>query len=87
MIVGIHPVPREFSLHRVFWRELSIIGARVYERADFEAGARTSCRRYNPSRHHHLPPSRSMQYPKVLSLESGGEVMKVLLDCQSGVTP
>lgn len=36
VIVGIHPVPREISLHRVFWRELTIVGARVYERADFE---------------------------------------------------
>ena len=34
--VGIHPQPREVDLHRIFWRELTIIGARVYERADFE---------------------------------------------------
>ena len=37
VVVGIHPVPREVSLHRVFWRELSIVGARVYQRRDFEA--------------------------------------------------
>ena len=28
------------NLHRVFWRELTVIGARVYERADFEEAVR-----------------------------------------------
>lgn len=37
VVVAIHPKPREIDLHRVFWRELTILGARVYERADFEA--------------------------------------------------
>ena len=36
VVVAIHPVPREIDLQRVFWRELRILGARVYERADFE---------------------------------------------------
>lgn len=36
VIVAIHPVPREVDLQRVFWRELRILGARVYERRDFE---------------------------------------------------
>lgn len=36
VIVAIHPTPREIDLQRVFWRELRILGARVYERADFE---------------------------------------------------
>ncbi|MEN0083211.1 MAG: alcohol dehydrogenase catalytic domain-containing protein [Leifsonia sp.] len=36
VIVAIHPVPREIDVQRVFWRELRILGARVYERADFE---------------------------------------------------
>ena len=30
------PQPREVDLHRVFWRELTLLGARVYDRADFE---------------------------------------------------
>ncbi len=37
VVVAIHPVPREINLQRVFWRELSILGARVYQRTDFEA--------------------------------------------------
>lgn len=36
VVVAIHPTPREIDLQRVFWRELRILGARVYERADFD---------------------------------------------------
>ncbi|WP_194421411.1 zinc-dependent alcohol dehydrogenase [Microbacterium abyssi] len=36
VVVAIHPTPREVDLQRVFWRELRLLGARVYERADFE---------------------------------------------------
>jgi (R,R)-butanediol dehydrogenase / meso-butanediol dehydrogenase / diacetyl reductase len=36
VVVAIHSVPREIDLQRVFWRELRILGARVYQRADFE---------------------------------------------------
>jgi len=36
VVVAIHPTPREINLQRVFWRELRILGARVYQRADFE---------------------------------------------------
>jgi 2-desacetyl-2-hydroxyethyl bacteriochlorophyllide A dehydrogenase len=36
VIVAIHSAPREVDLQRVFWRELRILGARVYRREDFE---------------------------------------------------
>jgi (R,R)-butanediol dehydrogenase/meso-butanediol dehydrogenase/diacetyl reductase len=36
VIVAIHPQPRPINLQRVFWRELRLLGARVYERTDFE---------------------------------------------------
>ena len=35
-----HPTPPQVDLLRVFWRELTLIGARVYERADFEKAVR-----------------------------------------------
>ena len=35
VVVAIHPIPREIDLQRVFVRELTIVGARVYEREDF----------------------------------------------------
>jgi (R,R)-butanediol dehydrogenase / meso-butanediol dehydrogenase / diacetyl reductase len=37
VVVAIHPTPREIDLQRVFWRELRLLGARVYQRTDFEA--------------------------------------------------
>lgn len=36
VVVAIHPQPREIDLQRMFWRELCILGARVYQRQDFE---------------------------------------------------
>jgi threonine dehydrogenase-like Zn-dependent dehydrogenase len=36
VVVGIHPEPRPVDLHRIFLRELRIVGARVHERRDFE---------------------------------------------------
>jgi 2-desacetyl-2-hydroxyethyl bacteriochlorophyllide A dehydrogenase len=39
VVVAIHSQPRLLDLHRVFWRELRILGARVYQRQDFERAA------------------------------------------------
>ncbi|KJK09236.1 molecular chaperone GroES [Terrabacter sp. 28] len=36
VVVAIHSQPRPMDLHRLFWRELRVLGARVYERCDFE---------------------------------------------------
>lgn len=36
VVVAIHPTPRPIDLQRVFWRELTILGARVYQKQDFE---------------------------------------------------
>jgi (R,R)-butanediol dehydrogenase / meso-butanediol dehydrogenase / diacetyl reductase len=40
VIVGIHSEPHEVDLFRVFWRELHLLGARVYEPEDFEEAIR-----------------------------------------------
>jgi len=37
VMVAIHTQPRQVNLHRFFWRELEMLGARLYERRDFEA--------------------------------------------------
>jgi 2-desacetyl-2-hydroxyethyl bacteriochlorophyllide A dehydrogenase len=37
VVVAIHPTPREIDLQRMFWRELRLLGARVYEAEDFAA--------------------------------------------------
>ena len=36
VVVGIHPEPRVFDFFSVFWRELDVIGARLYDHTDFE---------------------------------------------------
>lgn len=40
VVVAIHPTPRPIDLQRLFWRELTILGARVYERQDFDEAVR-----------------------------------------------
>lgn len=40
VFVAIHPEPVPVDLHRIFWRELEVLGARVYEREDFEQAVR-----------------------------------------------
>ncbi len=49
VVVAIHPVPREINLQRLFWRELSILGARVYERVDFETAVELVARGVIPA--------------------------------------
>jgi 2-desacetyl-2-hydroxyethyl bacteriochlorophyllide A dehydrogenase len=36
VLVAIHGRPRPVDLHRFFWRELTLVGARLYDRTDFE---------------------------------------------------
>lgn len=36
VVVAIHGAAREIDLQRVFWRELRLLGARVYQRSDFD---------------------------------------------------
>jgi (R,R)-butanediol dehydrogenase/meso-butanediol dehydrogenase/diacetyl reductase len=87
VVVGIHPAPRQVSLHRVFWRELSLIGARVYQRRDFEAALGLLARGVIPAEE---IISRVLSLDDLAAafaaLESGGQVMKVLLDCQAGAS-
>lgn len=40
VVVAIHATPRPIDLQRVFWRELRLLGARVYERRDFDLAVR-----------------------------------------------
>lgn len=83
--VAIHPHPREVNLHRFFWRELTLIGARLYERADFEAAARLLADGEIPAA---ALISRTEPIERAAdafsALESGAGIMKVLVDCGGG---
>jgi threonine dehydrogenase-like Zn-dependent dehydrogenase len=80
VVVAIHPTPREIDLQRVFWRELSILGARVYERADFERAVELVADGVIPA---DLLISRVVPLSETASafedLE-GGRAMKILVD-------
>jgi (R,R)-butanediol dehydrogenase/meso-butanediol dehydrogenase/diacetyl reductase len=82
VVVAIFSEPPKIDLFRFFWRELRLCGARVYEAQDFEEAIALAASGK-------LPFARLIT--KVLPLEglesgfremeSGGEVMKVLVKC------
>jgi len=84
VVVAIHPTPREIDLQRVFWRELRILGARVYQRTDFERAVELIADGTIPT---------AVLITKVVPLAEtraafddleGGRAMKVLVDVQAG---
>jgi len=83
-LVAIHPVPREVSLHRFFWRELTLVGARLYRREDFVRAIELIATNVVPSEQ---IISRVVGLDAAAdafeALESGGGVMKVLVDCRT----
>ncbi|WP_276358110.1 zinc-dependent alcohol dehydrogenase [Cohnella caldifontis] len=82
VVVGIFGDPPPVDLHRFFWRELKLFGARVYEKEDFEQAIAWAASG-------ELPLDRLISdiYPLdrleegFRQMESGGGVMKILLDC------
>jgi threonine dehydrogenase-like Zn-dependent dehydrogenase len=86
-MVGIHSVPREVDLFRVFWRELTVIGARVYERADFDTAVALLSAGRIPAE---ALISRIVPLDdaaEALAVLERGEAMKILVDCQASVPP
>ncbi|QLQ36528.1 zinc-dependent alcohol dehydrogenase [Micromonospora robiginosa] len=84
VVVGIHPTPREVDLHRVFWRELEIVGARVYQRVDFTEAVRLLAAGEVPAEDliTEVVPLRDVA-GAFDALERGG-VVKILIDCGGG---
>ena len=85
VMVAIHPQPRPVNLHRFFWRELQMLGARLYDRSDFEQAVRLVASGVVPA---DTLISAIVPLDEVASafatLESGAGVMKVLVACQVG---
>ena len=83
VVVAIHPTPREINLQRVFWRELTILGARVYQRTDFEKAVELLEKGVIPA---DLLITKIVPLSETQSafadLESG-RAMKILIDVQS----
>ncbi|MDN0196359.1 alcohol dehydrogenase catalytic domain-containing protein [Streptomyces sp. S.PNR 29] len=81
-LVAIHPHPREVNLHRFFWRELTLVGARLYDRSDFEKAVALVDDGTVPADRLISKVVPLTQAPAAFeALESGGDVMKILVDC------
>ncbi|MFI9562808.1 zinc-binding dehydrogenase [Streptomyces rishiriensis] len=81
-LVAIHPRPREVNLHRFFWRELTLVGARLYERGDFERAVALVAEGTIPAGRLISKVVPLPQAPAAFeALEGGGDVMKILVDC------
>ncbi|WP_333739045.1 zinc-dependent alcohol dehydrogenase [Streptomyces sp. IBSBF 2806] len=81
-LVAIHPRPREVNLHRFFWRELTLVGARLYERADFEKAVSLVADGTVAAGRLISKVVPLTQAPAAFeALEGGGDVMKILVDC------
>jgi 2-desacetyl-2-hydroxyethyl bacteriochlorophyllide A dehydrogenase len=82
VVVGIFSAPQKVDLFRCFWRELTLVGARVYEAEDFETSIELAASG-------NLPLDRIVTNVLTLEeltsgmrlMERGGDVMKVLVKC------
>jgi (R,R)-butanediol dehydrogenase / meso-butanediol dehydrogenase / diacetyl reductase len=81
-LVAIHPTPREVNLHRFFWRELTLVGARLYTRDDFMTAAELVGNATIPAELliTHVEPLASAERAFEILAEGTGQ-MKVLVDC------
>lgn len=81
-LVAIHPRPRPVNLHRFFWRELTLIGARLYERSDFERAAELIATGTVPVQQFITRIEPLQCAPAAFkALEDAAGQMKILIDC------
>ncbi len=82
VMVAIHPKPCEVDLFRFFWRELQLIGARLYDRSDFERAVELASSGAVPVAaliSDVVTLDRAEQAYRALE---SGQGMKILVDCQ-----
>ncbi|MFF2993186.1 zinc-binding dehydrogenase [Streptomyces sp. NPDC057950] len=81
-LVAIHPKPREINLHRFFWRELTLVGARLYDRSDFEQAVSLVADGTIPAERLISKVVSLAEAPSAFeALEAAGDVMKILVEC------
>ncbi len=84
VVVAIFPQPQAISLFDLFWKELEVKGARVYEEADYEQAIAMIAGGTLPLERLITAVEPLERLPAVFSeLSNGGSAMKVLVSCQS----
>jgi 2-desacetyl-2-hydroxyethyl bacteriochlorophyllide A dehydrogenase len=80
VVVAIHSAPRELNLQQVFWKELTLVGARVYQLSDFERAVDLLAREVIPAGKIITRSVPLEETADALSQLAKGEAMKVLVD-------
>ncbi len=84
VVVAIHSQPRAIDLKMLFWRELSIIGARVYEPEDYEHAINLVSNNALPIEHLITSVKPLEQIQELFTeIDSNPNGMKFLIDCQA----
>jgi len=83
VVVAIHTVPREVNLFQVFWRELTLIGARVYQRTDFDEAIALIVAGHIPAAELISRIVPITEVSNAFAALAEGGVVKVLVDCGS----
>ena len=84
VVVAIFPEPTRVKLYELFWKELSMVGARVYEPADYERAIALVAGGEFPLADLITSVEPLERLPHVLTtLDANSEAIKVLIDCQA----
>jgi (R,R)-butanediol dehydrogenase/meso-butanediol dehydrogenase/diacetyl reductase len=81
VLVAIHSRPTPVDLFKFFWRELTLVGARVYERGDFEEALRLLVSGAVPTDELITDVVALADAPTAFERLRAGKAMKVLVDC------
>jgi 2-desacetyl-2-hydroxyethyl bacteriochlorophyllide A dehydrogenase len=84
VVVAIHPEPRPINLQRVFWRELRLLGARVYQRDDFDTAVALLATGAIPADALITKTVPLHDVQSAFDDLTGGDAMKILIDVQAG---
>ena len=83
VMVAIHGVKREIDLFKFFWRELKLIGARVYEKEDYDEAIALVTANKLPFEHMITDVQPLTNIQSVFeNIDKNPNGMKVLMDCQ-----
>jgi (R,R)-butanediol dehydrogenase / meso-butanediol dehydrogenase / diacetyl reductase len=80
VVVAIHPQPRPVDLRQVFLREIRILGARVYQRTDFERAVELVVQGVIPAAELITRIEPITETARAFAALESGQAMKILID-------